>query len=202
VHKSTNPRYFETACIRRWIVINDYVIKNKIDRFLVLDWDILCFCDFDKELEKFKDYDFTYQNRISIGFSLWNNRTAMNDLVEIIRSVYCDQKSEVSKKILSWNGTDGGVCDMHMARELIDCGKYKSIDLYDVIDGVCFDNNMTITEDGWEAFTLPGGRQIKNIVFHDGIPYCKKNGIEVRMGVLHFASYTREMMKDYWVKNG
>jgi len=207
VNKSTNPEYFEKACIRRWIVINEYVKQHNIEHFIVMDWDILVLCDLEKEMERFKDYDFTYQNKMSIGFSFWNNRAVLQDLVDMIMKVYTDRDSEVSKRILGIYdalqraGNEGGVTDMAFSSELITSNKYKTIDTYDILPGdICFDNNMTVSWDGWR---MENGVIVKRIFFKDKIAFCHndKQHKDVRMMVLHFAGYARTMIFDYWKRS-
>lgn len=204
VNASTNPEYFEKACIRRWIVINDYVKRFEIKKFIVMDWDILCLCDLEKEMSRFAEYDFTYQNKISIGFSMWNNQQALQDLVDMIHRVYVERDSDISKRIMSVydglqrDGHPGGVCDMTFASELINTLEYKTIDTYAILPGdVCFDNNMTVAWDGWR---MENGSGVKRIRFLANKAFCYNNKYnkDVRMMVLHFAGHSREMIYDYW----
>lgn len=200
IHRSTNPKYFEMACFRRWLVINEYRKRHGIERFLVMDWDILVFCDLVVELARYDGMDFTYQNETSVGFSVWNNGAAMQSYVDMIMECYTVPDSTIARTIvgiyddMTLKGMNGGICDMTIAHQLIHCGKYRSCDTYVVENGMCFDNNMTIT-DGWDTDRT---NMIKSIRFKDGQAFCKYGGQEVRMMVLHFAGHARELMEEHY----
>jgi hypothetical protein len=207
INKSTNPEYFEKACIRRWIVINEYVKQNNIQHFVVMDWDILVLCDLEKETERFWYYDFTYQNKMSIGFSMWNSAAALQDLVDMIMKVYTDRDSEISKNMLGIYdalqraGHPGGVTDMAFSSELITSNKYKTLDTYDILPGdICFDNNMTTNAGGWR---MENGPNVKRIHFLHNMAFCHNDTVQrdVRMMVLHFAGHSRNMIFDYWKRS-
>jgi hypothetical protein len=200
IHKSTNQEYFERACLRRWFLINALVQKQGLKRFVVMDWDMLCFCDFDKEMERFKDYDFTYMNKIMFGLSLWNNTDALKFFVDLIDSVYQAPDVGVARVLLSHfdklqrEGKLGGVCDMTFTGYMIDLKKYKTFDMYQLLDdGSCFDANICLNDLGFEY-----EKERKIVTLENGKAYCEKDTWPIRMNTLHFYNGTKPEMIRCW----
>lgn len=199
-HMSTNPHDFELACLQRWPVILEFVRRHGMQRFVVTDWDVLSFCDYQKEIERYSKYDFTYQNKISIGFSIWNSQAPLEWLVSYIMQSYkCvghegHQLARGIWKSFQERGLPGGVSDMAFATRLVLAGGFKCFDTYTVHDGICWDNNMTSLE-GWEC----DDRKAKKLQWVDGNPHClHTTGGTTRMMVLHFAGHSRGMIKEFY----
>ena len=194
IHKNTCSREFNLFNIKRWFYILEFVKRNNITNFMCTDWDVVFFCDIDKEGKRFKRYDFTVNNKISLGLSFWNNTIALQDFVRFILRVYSNQKSTEAIRVLSHYENrrkakkPGGVCDMTFAGRFASDSGYKTIDTYDIHDNSIFDNNIKIV-DGWQADKMSG---LKNIFFENGNAYCfnTKSKTNVRFNCTHlFGGY-------------
>jgi len=194
IHKNTCFREFNLFNIMRWFYILEFVKRNNIKNFMCTDWDVVFFCDVDKEGERFRKYDFTVNNKISLGLSFWNNTKALQKFADYILRVYSNPKSAEAMRVLSHYENrqkaklPGGVCDMTFAGRFASEGGYQTTDIYDIHDNSIFDNNIKIV-DGWQRDKLSG---LKDIFFKDGNAYCFNTRIKdnVRLNCTHlFGGY-------------
>ena len=188
VHKNTCPKMFNLFDLQRWLYINEFIKRHNIKTFLCTDWDIVYFCDLNREQKRVKMYDFTINNKISLCLSFWNNPKALQDFTDYIMRVYSNPNSTEAKKIFSHYenrkkaGKRGGVCDMTFAGRFADESKYNSTDTYDIRYNSIFDNNIRITDE-WDS-----KGKLKNIYFQNGKAYCYNTRVKkiIKLNCAHF----------------
>lgn len=115
VHMSFTSQKFEEFCFLRWFIAKDFVEKNKIERFICLDSDVLLFCKTEEVDNKFRNYNFTTRNNSGAGFNYFSSYSSLKYFCDFIFVYYT--KPELFHILqLNWEGYQkmkyGGVCDM------------------------------------------------------------------------------------------
>lgn len=112
-HMSTNHVHMELFCFVRWFILRNFMVKNKINRLLFLDIDVVCIDNLREDFNKLRDHDAT----LSRGSSPHTNFIKIECLVQ-----YCNFIHEIytNKSCKYWTNMQntfaamkyGGICDM------------------------------------------------------------------------------------------
>lgn len=183
VHMAFNPYLFELNCFRRYFVTYEYSLRNKIDRFMMLDSDLLAYgnyseIDFGNCIAGFsipKDQDL-YSWTASPHCSYWTLE-GMKEFLDFLIYEYTIGIHELEEK---WkyhqeNQIIGGICDMTLlylwANKI---GKNKIFNTTIIRNNTVFDHFLSVSE-GYEKGTFPLRKfcNIKKIKFEDGKAYFK-----------------------------
>lgn len=186
VHMSSNKPDFEKICIKRWIVLANYVLKNNVDVCYYSDSDVMLYANINDIYSKYQNYDAAYtlpeyqdnyRWTASACCSFWKRETLLK-FSKFIIEVYSG--SELNKLKEKWNYHQnnhiaGGVCDMTLLYLFSNTINFFS--LTKVIDGITFDQNYIDSENYFKnEYELicdkNAEKNVKKIEWKDGLPWA------------------------------
>lgn len=188
-HRSSNPPEFELRCLRRWMVIAEYIRTTDIQEYVCIDSDVLCFCDFGEALKCGEEFSF-YSPHASF---VWvRERKGMEELVQAILSFYenKDSHERIAMEAEFSSGRKPSISDMDIIRLFMSSQPSRFLDLYSPCGKpAVFDQNICETN----GFVPDGDR--KRLFFVGGYPYAVTTDRHiVRMNTLHcWGSYKARM---------
>lgn len=187
-HHSPNPPHFELLCLRRWMVINEYIRAMGIEECVSFDSDVMCFCNLKETLTSSVPITFySYQ-----AFAWIKGREGLGEVVERILWIYANKDSQEWKALLSEveSGKRPSICDMSILELFMANQPYRDLG-FESPHGRCsvFDRNICETFN----FMVQGDR--KRIFFYDGHPYAITTARNiVRLNTVHcWGPYKRRM---------
>lgn len=205
-HFSTNPESFELICFRRYFLLREYIEKNKIKKFVLLDSDIVVFdglSDYVGKISSQGDFVGSYVDgqsevykRISPHFSIWTD-AALNNFVEYLLGAYkkqdvLEELDQIYKKVIS-SGELGGVSDMTLIYLWATKNSYLGSTAKE-IDGLVGDHNITVP-DNFFVREYKSFFGVKLIRFGKGRAWgIKRSGQRVGFVLLHFQGKAKKMM--------
>lgn len=186
VHMSTNTRDFEIICIKRWIILNNFLKEQKIDVCYYSDSDVMIYSDLSALYQNYESFDavFTlpeqqepYRWTASACCSYWKSEI-VNKFSEFIQWCYSDEGLELLKK--KWiyhqeNSIQGGICDMTLLYLFS-----KQINFFSLsrpLNGIVFDQNYLDGEnyyrDEYETeLNKYINRNVKKVTWKNGLPFA------------------------------
>ena len=215
-HFSTNSRRIEFLCIIRWMVVYEYMKKNKINRAFICDSDVLIYDNIHNIDNKYlNSYDFMLCSssckNLTGSQSIWNI-DKLNEFIEFIFTFYTTQVNNMTKWYETYN-EQGGICDMtllyyfaHKKTEFVGLRlpnyPYFPQDLTQIFnDEFTFDLHLGHYgnhpyPDDYEINKTTNNKKIK---FIDGIPYCFCLHLnkDIRFILLHFQGQNKLLMSEY-----
>lgn len=204
-HHSINCPEFELFCIQRWFVINDFIKKQGIEKFLHLDSDVLLYSNFQKEkdyMEIVQKYDMTI-SRISGHTSFFNSQEILQKFCDFVVDLYSNdfyEKMHMDKKTGNFTHmqtkTELGyiLSDMSLLYAFSNMPDVKCLDTSKIINGTLID--VCLSDHPDFAYLSD---EIANIIFDkSNVPYLikrSKNSLEpVRMHSIHFQGKKKKIM--------
>lgn len=196
-HMSINKPKIERFCFERWFYLTEFLEKQKIEKCLTLDSDVLLYKNVTKDQLHFKEYDFTLANKVSGGFMFINNIDKIKDFCNFTYKLYNNKKTlkkmkeffdkTKNKKIRGMRGIN----DMYALNLYYKNNNAKIGDISKVINDTTYDIGIHVSQ----GMEMKGG--IKKIIFKQGIPYCirKKDNKLIRMKSLHMSGPNKFYMK-------
>lgn len=192
-HHSPNPPEFELLCLRRWMVIAEYVRAAGIQEFVCFDSDVIFFCDLNDTLQSSAEFSLYSEH---VGAFVWVRGNGLDSLVSTILEVYADKGGDAWKGMLSQleSGAKPSISDMGMVEHVMTMTQPAPL-------GLCsphgkqaiFDRNICATFD----FMVQGDR--KRLFFMDGYPYAvTANGYVVKMNTIHCWGPYKKRMDAVW----
>jgi len=208
IHMSTNPAPYEFICIDRWFVINEFMKRENLNSCFISDTDVLLYANVsDLQKKYFKNHRCTLTHNVSAGISFMNDRTILDDYIDLVLDSYGGKNNLFFDKAVShWqthqrNKRPGGVCDMtwwmFLRNKLppFDFGESMSIIKEESGIHSTFDHNINVSY----GYDMENG--IKKFKFKNGIPYCynKTYDLEVKFNCIHFqGQYAKQLMRSYY----
>lgn len=208
VNMSTYSDDYAKQIFKRLFMINELLKSKKIDECILLDSDVLCYCNF-SEIEIFKDYDVSLAVRknqdnyiwsVSTGSSYWTAR-AMSDFCEFCIDFYKNRLDILKEK---WDYTQknhllGGVCEMSLLYLWTLEYTGKILNTTRMFDGVIMDGGIaSATNYDYNEFEFNKILGIKKVRFKKQIPYLRdKDGNDIQTLVLHFGGVVKAYMRFY-----
>lgn len=206
IHLSTNSKDFELICFRRYFILLDYIEKNKIGEFVLMDSDIIVFDgigDYIKQASTQGGFVGSYVSgqsekykRISPHISIWT-ADSLRSFVEYISGAYSsnsiiDELNSVYGDVIK-RGELGGVSDMTLlflwARKKSYFGSTSKI-----LNGMTFDHNITV-KDNYRVDEFCGLFGIKRIRFYQNLAWGRlKTGERIQFVGLHFQGKAKKLM--------
>jgi hypothetical protein len=204
VHMSTNPFEFEKACLLRYFILKEFMLKNKFNKIFHIDSDVLLYTKvqdvFDAEA-----VDYSLSSEQHIANSLLS-LAFIEDFCEKITKAYVDKQKNfwfrymenIYNKMQKENKR-GGINDMTFLQHYKtkkECGnpmlRYK--DMNEIIDDCTFDFSMKHDKG---KFKMVDG--LKAIKFNNGIPFCFNEDLQkyIRFLSLHFLGNTKQVLEKY-----
>jgi putative methyltransferase (TIGR04325 family) len=185
-HMSSNTENFEKICIKRWIILSNFLNQNKIDVCYYSDSDVMLYANVSDVYENYKSYDSVYtlpeyqENfrwTASACCSFWKKET-LNIFSEFILSSYSNDKIQILKDKWDYHQKmqiPGGVCDMTLLYLFSQTINFFS--LSKVIENFAFDQNYLDDENYFKkeyelAFDSNIGRNVKKIIWNNNSPFA------------------------------
>jgi len=175
---------------QRFVIMDQFVRDEGIERFFTFDSDFLLFCDPIIEAEKFKDYDFTLSMGCGTHDMFWNNMKTLHEF-----TCFCNEVIDKGVELNAGEKTVGSFSDMHALGLFRAAYRPNVGEMTDIRLGITWDNNLKQRN---HHYDYAGNG--KNILFKKGIPYCRNNafGTLVRFAGLHVSSYLKEQIADIY----
>jgi hypothetical protein len=152
-HLSSQPYSLELFCFQRWFIINEFVREKNISKWFAVDSDVMIFCEVEKEMKKFSDYDLMLISEKSAGHSIWT-KDILDEFCCFLMSAYRDKNKNYERMVdhyqyLQDRGMKGGVCDMTAIGLFVqEVKKNKKIGfLTDIVDGSAYDSMLSQSQD-------------------------------------------------------
>ncbi|MDO4582962.1 MAG: hypothetical protein Q4D62_02555 [Planctomycetia bacterium] len=191
---SSNSLEAERFCMSRWLIVRNFMRREKLTRCLGIDSDVLLFCDVREEARRFEPYAMTFahwnatQNLIHCNFI--QNVAALESFTEYMLQVYQNQDLlERVKQTSHKKGNRYRVSDMSLFYDW-SCHVPFRFCFYEdfYVDGIFFDSCIDFTHDFQASRYLPGiFRPFKRITWRNERPYATlKNGLQAPMKTIHY----------------
>lgn len=200
-HVSPNNINFEKICIERWIIINNFMKTENIEKAFICDSDVLLYCNINNIINEYYTNDFyistttTFYN-VTAGQSIWS----LNKLSSFVEFIFDFYNNNIWEYIINyWYNYDnklyGGISDMYLLYCFITKTNFK--DNHFVLDNKrlsieydltqpklssFFDNSIDLDCDTflinrWKRkeylFNIQNmENKIKKFDFINNIPYC------------------------------
>jgi hypothetical protein len=199
---SSKSEIFERFCIERWFFVRNFMRRERLDRCLVIDSDVLLFCDVTEEAGRFHDVAMTFARwdpvRLLPHCNFVGCRDAIESFCRYVLHLYGNPslldavKARNSKKFVRhW------VSDMSLFHEWSSSSDFPIGMLEDAIrQGVGYDDCIDRTGSFRRHTPLPGVlRPWKRIEYRDGVPHGThlRSG-DVQMKCLHFHGAFKDLM--------
>lgn len=199
-HLSPNSYGYELFCLQRWIVLRDYMRRNRLPCCLYLDSDVMLYSDATRETERFAGYDATYSRESEINASPHTcfilNRNVPAKLVRLLVRIYLTPGGWLwlrrSYRILQKSAR--GISDMTLFALAADRGVLHIANLNAIqADGTRYDGTISNAN----GLLIEEGR--KKIVWDKGHPHTVEleTGRLIRMHTLHFQGRNKPLMSSY-----
>lgn len=193
---------FERFCIERWFVIRNFMRRDGLDRCLVVDSDVLLFCDVTEEAARFRGVAMTFARwdavRLLPHCNFINGRDALESFCNHVLEVY--RRPARLEAVKAANAKKLGrhwVSDMSLFHDWASHGGFRIGMLEDALqDGSAYDDGLDRTAGFARRAYLPGVlRTWKWIEYRDGVPHARHHraGL-VPMRCLHFHGMLKTLM--------
>lgn len=216
-HMSYNKKQYELFCFQRWLILNEYITRNKIKEFSHIDSDVLLYCNVQEYYNdnlKWLDFCYTWSCwHVFFGSQRWINCFSeflfdqyKNNLEELKK--YCT--GEKISRIIRNNGsiyedktncvTDMTLFDLFIKNSSL---SIQTKDIWIIQNNTVFDNCIHMSE--WFKYRF----WIKNLKFDWELPYWilkgDKRNNKIYFKALHFQWVTKKFMKyfyekDFWLR--
>lgn len=211
VHMSTNPYEFELVCFKRYFSLLAYMEREKVERCVMVDSDILTYCSYD-DIECFRKYDFVASIPLNQNEFDWCvgpqvlgiTYEALKDLVTYIEVMYTQHLNVLEQKYDYHRNEHikGGICDMSILYLWAKDSQYTVFNLlkHDVL---YFDNSIQSKEER-NGLTTKMNKilGIKKINCVDGrLSVQMENGSCIPAATLHFQGSAKAIMLDVYHEN-
>ena len=201
-HSSSKGEQFERFCIERWFFVRNFMRRENLDRCLVIDTDVLLFCDVATEAARFRHAGMTFARwdavRLLPHCNFIGGRAAIESFCDYALGLYRDASRLEAVK--AKNGKKFGrhwVSDMSLFADWSARGGCAIGMLEDAVhDGVAFDDAIDRTRGYVRRSFMPGVlRPWKWIEYRDGVPFARhRRAGEVPMKCLHFHGGFKDLM--------
>ncbi|MGN0437486.1 MAG: hypothetical protein ACI4F4_03110 [Lachnospiraceae bacterium] len=202
---------FAKQIFKRLFVIEQFVKIKEINKFALLDSDILIYIDF-SSMDYVRQYDVgcltldqkydDYRWITNIGISFFSDK-AIEEFVDFCIKEYKYHKEELLKK-WEWQkktNTPGGIGEMPLAYLWTRSTDMKVLNLAKPVLNYGIYENAANTSGNYypDEYKMNHFLRIKKVKFIDGQPYfIKKKSQELqKVDGLHFSTVTKRFMKSY-----
>lgn len=205
-HMSTNSKKFELICIKRWIILRNYMIKYNIDRAYYTDSDVMIYDNLENVYNShYSNYEVCYTMPVdqenyrwtaSACCSYWSLKAikAFSDFI-----FHCYDTTGIKKLEEKWNyhmqnGIPGGVCDMTLFYLFYD--KLSFCSLSSVTHDIVFDQNFIDSENYYrneytteysDEFEL----QVKKLTWENKQPYARNLKLNKKVRFIVLTEYAK-----------
>ncbi len=193
VNFSTNPSDFERICLERWLILEEFLLSQGLEKCLYLDSDVLLYDDIEIDARRFSAFGMTVAG-ISGHTNFISRVSALSDFCLWIEAAYQSPESlrilEEKYALFRQTHDAGGISDMTFFTEFREARPDALLDIGQPADGKLYDITITYTK----GLIAEGG--IKKITWKQEAPFVEsteKESIEMRS--LHFQGESKKWMK-------
>lgn len=178
----SNPE-IEMFCIKRWLVLLDFMEKQKLKKFFTCDSDVLLFQNITEDSKNFCKKDVVIVNGTNGCLTLLNEIEVLEHYQKIVFDFYKSKFKKFSKK--------DRITDMSFWKELNDSKKFKVGEATKIIDNAFYDFGF-LSQNHYNCENYYG---IKKFLFKNGMPFGEISDKLVRLKCVHFQGPTKFYMK-------
>lgn len=182
VHLNTSNPEIEMFCIKRWLVLLDFVQKQKLNKIFTCDSDVLLFEDITKDSKNYEKFDVSIVDGTNGCLNLINKIKVLDYYKKIVRDFY--KKNKNYNKNLK-------ITDMTFWKQLNDSKKFKVGELTKIINNSFYDYGY-LSENYYHK---NNSMNVEKIYFIEKLPFVKIFDKEVRVKSLHLQGPTKFYMK-------
>lgn len=211
VAMSPNEYTYELNCFKRFFMIDAFIEHMKIDRFVYLDSDVLCYIDFSSEPVFYK-YDVgmcvpksqhKYCQLACCAVSFWTAES-LKDFLDFCIDTYENNIGLLKKKWAFHRKyrVFGGISDMTL--EYLWYEQDRSFNKYNLakrtreLNGVMDLDVNNLTNYKYNEYKLQRFLGIKTIVFDNGLAYfVNANNKKIRAYGIHFQGTAKQYLQPY-----
>lgn len=186
IHKNQSNPKIELFCIKRWLVLLDFMEKKKLSKVFTMDSDVLLFEDVSKDAKNYSKFDVLLANGTSAGLTFINSKKVLSYYKEIVFDFY---KNKVGKVEYEKNGT---ITDMSFWKKLNIDKKFKVGEITKIIDSKVYDAGLLTPQ---PQVLMKKGEKV--IHFLDKLPFAETEEKKIRFKCLHCQGPTKFYMKYY-----
>ncbi|AOY84338.1 hypothetical protein BJP36_34855 [Moorena producens JHB] len=197
-HLSRNNYSYELFCFQRWLILKDFMIKNKLKKCVHIDSDLMIYTNLSEEQVKFEAFDFTLSKKGS-GHNSFIKLKGLEDFCELLMHFYTTSSTlEILRSLLAEkrnNGeTRGGICDMTLLNQYYQRNADKIGLTSDIINDSVYDANVNISD----GFEMCNG--MKKIYWIDSHPFCRhvEYGKEIKFNSIHFQGQAKKYINEFY----
>lgn len=193
-------------------VLNEFIRAHNISKFLLIDIDLMIYCNIEKEFKRLKEWDFSlgYTSREHLSMCpvpmFCNNVSAINEFCKFVTNIYSGRDPENFNKLVEYyksqraQGIPGGVCVMTLYALFAKTSGFRVYYVDEVVEDSTHELNINIPRGGkYNYQMLTGPAYLKKIEWINKIPYGfdSKTGKRIRFKSVHFAGGAKREMKWY-----
>jgi len=209
-HWDSPGRMFVLSNIKAYsFMLNEFIISSGIDRFLLVDTDVMIYCDVEKEFERLKGWDLSLGETIPGDLAMcpspifWNNVKALDEFCEFVMNIYTGKDSNNYDKAVNHyknrlsRGLQGGVCAMTLYALFERTGRFRVYHVENIEGDSTHELNINISQNGSFQYQMVGGT--KKLEWIDGCPYGTelKSGRKIGFKTIHCAGGAKGLMKGF-----
>jgi len=160
---------------RKWFILNNFLIQNKIEKFWHFDSDNMIFSDLLPFESLYSELDCTEQCEGNCMKGLFNNQEIIARYVKKINEVFMCKKT-MEQKSKEMANLEGNACfnEMSVYGIFKKDEKFSAIRLNEIRDGASFDD-LICRSHGLKMEKLPHGEDVKVVFFNpDGRFFCQE----------------------------
>jgi hypothetical protein len=202
-HSSSKSPEFERFCIERWFYVRNFMRRERLDRCLVIDSDVLLFCDIATEAARFRHVAMTFARWDAVRLLPHCNFIGCRDAIESFCRYTLDlyrrpARLEAVKALNGKKFDRHWVSDMSLFHDWSGLGEFPLGMLEDSVrDGVGYDDSIDRAGGYHRRSLIPGVlRPWKRIEYREGVPHARHlRAGYVPMKCLHFHGAFKSLME-------
>jgi hypothetical protein len=183
VHLNNSNPEIEMFCIKRWLVLLDFVEKQKMKKIFTCDSDVLLFQNVTEDAKNYEKFDFVISKGSCAHVCFVNNIKSLVEYKNIVFNFY--------EKSINSKNKELRITDMSFWKQLNDSKKFKVGEATKVINNAFYDFGF-LSQNYYKGKNEHG---IKKLLFKDGLPFGEINNKLVRLKCIHFQGPTKFYMK-------
>ena len=185
VHLNVSNPEIEMFCIKRWLVLLDFMEKIKLKRIFTCDSDVLLFQNVSEDAKNFDTNDVVIVDGTNECLTLLNNIKVLDCYKKIVFGFYEKKANTLTRK--------NRITDMTFWKQLNDSKKFKIGEATKIIDNAFYDSGFL----SQNYYNGKNDYNIKKFVFINGLPFGEINKKFVELKAIHFQGPAKFYMKPF-----
>ena len=185
IHLNVSNPEIEMFCINRWLVLLDFVEKQKMKKLFTCDSDILLFQDVTIDSKNYSKKDVVIMDGTNGCLTLLNKIKVLEYYKKIVFDFYKKGFKKFTK--------NDRISDMNFWKQLNDSKKFKVGEATKIIDNAFYDSGFL----SQNYYLGKNDYGIKKLVFKNEIPFGEIKDSLVRLKAIHLQGPMKFYMKYY-----